>query len=42
MIARLSDGSTAIAELRYGEQIGIGDARIPLAGGVTIVSSTSS
>ena len=40
--AILSDGSTVTVDVRYGEQFGVGYARIALAAGVTVMSATSS
>ena len=40
--AILSDGSTVTADIHYGEQFGVGYARLALAAGVTVMSATSS
>ena len=39
--ATLSDGSTVIADIGYGDQFGVGNGRVSLDAGVTISSATS-
>ena len=40
--AILSDGSTLTAEINYGEQFGVGYARIPVPGTLTVTEARSS
>ncbi len=40
--ATLSDGSTVVADIEYGEQFGVGFARIGLSAGVRVTDAVSS